>query len=114
MTTMDNSITKKQLTTLALIGLVILVLFAAGFVWLYYYVGVLGNGGEDVFLAFATILDLSLPGRDQCLCRLFCGKICKRQMEACLALGNRWFCSDSPIHPWFSKLVITRISISKP
>jgi len=53
MTNMDNSIQKKQLTTLALIGLVILVLFATGFVWLYYYVGVLGNGGVDVFLAFA-------------------------------------------------------------
>ena len=46
MTNMDNSITKKQLITLALIGLLILVLFAAGFVWLYY-------GGVDVFLAFA-------------------------------------------------------------
>jgi hypothetical protein len=33
---MDNSITKKQLTTLALIGLLILVLFAAGIIWLYY------------------------------------------------------------------------------
>ncbi len=51
MTTMDNSITKKQLTTLALMGLLILVLFAAGFVWLYE--GVLGNGGGEVFLAFA-------------------------------------------------------------
>jgi len=53
MTTMDNSITKKQLTTLALLGLVILVLFAAGFVWLYYYVGVLGHGGGEVVLALA-------------------------------------------------------------
>jgi hypothetical protein len=53
MTTMDNSITEKQLTTLALIGLVILALFAAGFVWLYYYVGVLGNGGGEVVLALA-------------------------------------------------------------
>jgi hypothetical protein len=26
---------------------------ALGFVWLYYYVGVLGNGGVEVFLAFA-------------------------------------------------------------
>jgi len=52
MANMDNSLTKKQLTTLALIGLLILVLFAAGFVWFYYYVGVLGNGSEDVFLAF--------------------------------------------------------------
>lgn len=51
--TMDNSITKKQLTTLALIGLVILALFAAGFVWLYYYVGVLGNGGGEVVLALS-------------------------------------------------------------
>jgi hypothetical protein len=48
---MDNSITKKQLTTLALIGLVILVLFAAGFVWLYE--GVLGNGEGERFLAYA-------------------------------------------------------------
>ena len=46
MTNMDNSITKKQLTILALLGLVILALFAAGFVWLYY-------GDVDVFLAFA-------------------------------------------------------------
>jgi hypothetical protein len=47
---MDNSIPKKQLTTLALIGLVILVLFAAGFVWL---LRVLGSGDGDVFLALA-------------------------------------------------------------
>ena len=53
MTTLDNSITKKQLTTLALTGLVILALFAAGFVWLYYYVGVLGHGGDEVVLALA-------------------------------------------------------------
>ena len=51
MTAMNNSITKKQLTTLALLGLLILVLFAAGFVWLYK--GVLGNGGGEVFLALA-------------------------------------------------------------
>ena len=51
MTTMDNSITRKQLTTLALLGLLILVLFAAGFVWLYK--GVLGNGGGEVVLALA-------------------------------------------------------------
>jgi hypothetical protein len=51
MTTMDNSITKKQLTTLALLGLIILVLFAASFVWLYAVV--LGNGEGEVFLAFA-------------------------------------------------------------
>ena len=53
MTTMDNSITKKQLATLALIGLVILVLFAAGFVWLYSHAGDFWSGGADVFLAFA-------------------------------------------------------------
>jgi len=51
MTTMDNSITKKQLTTLALLGLLILVLFAVGFAWLYK--GVLGNGDGEVFLALA-------------------------------------------------------------
>ena len=53
MTTMDNSITKKQLTTLALIGLVILVLFAAGFIWLHYYVRVSGIGGGEVVLALS-------------------------------------------------------------
>ena len=51
MTTMDNPITNKQLTTLALIGLLILGLFAAGFVWLYQ--GVLGNGQGEAFLAYA-------------------------------------------------------------
>ncbi len=53
MTTMDNSITKKQLTTLALIGFVILGLFVAGFVWLVYYVRVSGDGGGELFLAYA-------------------------------------------------------------
>ena len=48
---MDNTITKKQLTTLALIGLLILVLFASCLVWLIY--GVLGKGGGDEFLASA-------------------------------------------------------------
>ena len=51
MTTMDNPITQKQLTALALKGLLILVLFAAGFVWLYK--GVLGNGKGEAFLAYA-------------------------------------------------------------
>ncbi len=46
MTTMSNSITSKQLTTLVLIGLLILALFAASFVWLVY-------GGAEVFPAFA-------------------------------------------------------------
>lgn len=46
MTNMDNFITKKQLTTLALVGSLILVLFAGSFVWLYYYGVVLGNGDE--------------------------------------------------------------------
>ena len=50
---MDNSITKKQLTTLALIGLVILALFAAGFIWLHYYVRVSGDGGGEVVLALS-------------------------------------------------------------
>ena len=112
MTNMDNFIPKKQLTTLALIGLLILVLFAAGFVWLYQ--GVLGNGRGEDFLAYAPFWIYPYLVVSQCLCRLFCRKIRKRQMEACLALGNRGFCSDSPIHPWFSKLVITHISISKP
>jgi len=53
MTDVQESLTRKQLTTLALIGLSILILFAAGFAWIYYYIGVLGNGGVDVFLAVA-------------------------------------------------------------
>ena len=53
MTEADNSITKKQLTTLALIGLVILALFAAGFLWLVYHVRVSGDGGGEAFLAYA-------------------------------------------------------------
>ncbi len=60
-----------------------------------------------------TILDLPLPVRDQCLCRLFCGKIRKRQMEACLALGSRRFCPDAPVHPRHSKPVSPHISISR-
>lgn len=51
MTNSEKSISTRQLTTLALIGLVILVLFAVGFVWSYYHPGVLGNVGEDVVLA---------------------------------------------------------------
>lgn len=51
MTTIDNSITKKQLKNLALLGSLILVLFAASFVWLYYYGVVWGNGNE--VLAYA-------------------------------------------------------------
>ncbi|MFH1195509.1 MAG: hypothetical protein V1720_07330 [bacterium] len=50
MNTVDNSITMKQLNTLVLVGLLILTLFAAGFVWIYYYVGVMGNGGGEVVL----------------------------------------------------------------
>lgn len=52
MNNMDNAITKKQRTTLTLLGLGILILFAAGFAWLYYYVGVWGHGGGAV-LEFA-------------------------------------------------------------
>jgi hypothetical protein len=51
MITMDNSTTKKQLKTLALLGFIILVLFAIGFVWLYKVV--LGNGDGEAFLALA-------------------------------------------------------------
>lgn len=51
MTTMAESITKKQLTNLVLLGLSILLLFAAAFVWLY--AGVLGNGRGEAFLAYA-------------------------------------------------------------
>lgn len=51
MTTVDHSSTKQQLTTLALLGLLILALFAASFVWLDQ--GVLGNGEGERFLAYA-------------------------------------------------------------
>ena len=53
MTDADNSVTTKQLTTLALVGLVILAVFAAGFIWLVYYVRVSGDGGGEAFLACA-------------------------------------------------------------
>jgi len=53
MTDADNSVTKKQLTTLALVGLVILAVFAAGFIWLVYFVRVSGDGGGEAFLACA-------------------------------------------------------------
>jgi hypothetical protein len=112
MTNVDSSITKKQLTTLALLGLLILLLFAAGFVWLYD--GVLWNGGGELFLAFAPFWIFPYLVVISVYVGFFCGKIRKRQMEACLALGNRWFCSDSPIHHGFSNLAITRISISRP
>lgn len=51
MATTAESITKKQLTNLVLLGLSILLLFAAAFVWLY--VGVLGRGRGEAFLAYA-------------------------------------------------------------
>jgi len=44
---MNTSITKKQLTTLALIGLLILILFAGSFVWFY------SNVKGEEFLVFA-------------------------------------------------------------
>jgi len=48
---MDNPITKKQLTTLALFGLLILAMFVVAFVWLVE--GALPNGGGEDFLALA-------------------------------------------------------------
>lgn len=51
MTNTEKSISTKQLIILALIGLVILVLFAVSFVWSYNHTGVLGDVGEDVVLA---------------------------------------------------------------
>ena len=49
----DDTLTSKQLTTLALIGVSLFILFAAGFAWFYYYVDFLGHGGGDLFIAFA-------------------------------------------------------------
>jgi hypothetical protein len=51
--TIDSPITKKQLATLTLIGLAILVLFAAGFAWLSSHAGEFWTEEKDVFLAFA-------------------------------------------------------------
>jgi apolipoprotein N-acyltransferase len=51
MTTKDNSITQEQFIKLALLGLIILILFAAGFFWLDKEV--LGNGEGELFLAYA-------------------------------------------------------------
>jgi hypothetical protein len=53
MATLDNSITKKQLTALALIGFVILALLAASFICLHYYVRVSEDGGGEVVLALS-------------------------------------------------------------
>jgi len=52
MTEVEDTLTSKQLASLTLIGLSLLILFAAGFAWFYYYVGILGHGGVDVFIAF--------------------------------------------------------------
>ena len=51
LTTIGNPISKKQLTTLVLFGLLILVLFAVSFLWLYQ--GVLGSGEGELFLSLA-------------------------------------------------------------
>lgn len=53
MPNVDNSITKRQLTSLALTGLVILGLFVAGFIWLVYFVRVAGESGGELSLAYA-------------------------------------------------------------
>ncbi len=114
MTEADNSITTKQLTTLVLIGWVILDLFAAGFLWLVYHVRVAGDRGRGRISCLCPLLAISLPGCEQCLCRIFCCKIRKRQVEACLALGNRRFCFNPPVDHWFTRPVITSISKSEP
>lgn len=51
MTTRNNSIPNKQFTTLAFFGLLILVLFGVGFLWLVQ--DVLGNGEGERFLSLA-------------------------------------------------------------
>jgi hypothetical protein len=51
MSNSEGMLTKKQVTIFLLIELSILVFFAAGIVWIFYYVGFLGNGGPDVVLA---------------------------------------------------------------
>lgn len=53
MTAAGDSITKKQLATLILIGWLILVLFAAGFIWLHYFVRVSGEGGGEAVLVLS-------------------------------------------------------------
>ena len=49
----DTPLSKKQLITLALAGGVILILFAAGFLWLHSYVRVSGPGGGETVLALS-------------------------------------------------------------
>ena len=55
MAEVDSSIANKKLMRLGLIGLAIVILFAASFVWFWYFVGVLGNGGVDVLIAFMPV-----------------------------------------------------------
>ncbi len=55
MADLNASLTRKQLTKLGLIGLSLLILFAAGFAWFWYYVGVLEHGGVDVLMAFLPV-----------------------------------------------------------
>ena len=50
-----NFLTNKQLMRLGLIGLAIVLLFAVSFAGFWYYVGVLGNGGVDVLIAFMPV-----------------------------------------------------------
>jgi hypothetical protein len=52
MAKVDNSLKNMQLRNLGLIGLVIIILFAAGFAWAWYYIGIWGHGGVDVLLTF--------------------------------------------------------------
>ena len=114
MITMDNSTTKEQLTTLALIGLVILGLFAAGFVWLYYYVGVLGNGGGEVVLALSPYWVFPYLVVSSVYVGFFAARFATGRGKHAWLWGIAGFALNSCIHPWFSRLVIPCISVSKP
>jgi hypothetical protein len=55
MAKIEDTLTTKPLRTLSLIGLLLWLFFLIGFAGFYYYVGVLGQGGVDVFIAFMPL-----------------------------------------------------------
>jgi len=51
--TIEKSIIKKQLVILTILGLIIMSLFIAGFLWLVYYIRANGDAGGEKFLEYA-------------------------------------------------------------
>src|SRR5258706_10659500 len=98
MTDVQESLTRKQLTTLALTGLSILILFAAGFAWIYYYIGVLGNGGVFVFFVVAPFCILPYLIVISFYVAFFMAKFAKGRWWYSWLLGFGGFC----MHVFFS------------